>query len=371
MKQVNVIASVFLTWLAAFRLSAAPEQKLPPAPLEVSVDARVELICIIFRLAGNPEYGQGRVPSYLQDIDQHFAAVREHPAVVLARQLRSKRGVSYDAPMSLAAHLKDAESLAVRVPLDPWPAGLDQRWRPPELRDFLEKARQFARAANFGEFWRAHQELYEETAARARRLVETEGHLDWFNHFFGARPGARFRLALGLVNGGCCYGARVQLGQEEELYCILGVWNCDKDGQPQFGRDVLDTVAHEFCHSYVNPHVYARSAELSAAGTKLYRKAQARMQRMAYGNWQTMLHESVVRAAVVRYVNATQGREAAARQVGKEVARGFPWVEKLSELLAEYETKRGQYPAFAAFMPRIVEFFNRTAADQAAEGNSR
>lgn len=358
-------------WLLAFRLSAAPEQELPPAPLEVSVDARVELIGIVFRLAGNPEYTQGRVPSYLQDVDRHFAAVREHPVVVLARKLRSTRGVSYDAPMSLAVHLKDAESLAVRAPLDPWPAGIDRRWRPDELRDFLQKARQFAREANFGEFCRAHQKLYEETAARARRLAETEGHLDWFNQFFGARPGARFRLALGLVNGGCCYGARVQLGQEEELYCILGVWSCDADGQPQFGRNVLDTVAHEFCHSYVNPLVYARTAELEAAGTKLYKKAQARMQRMAYGNWQTMMHESVVRAAVVRYLNATQGREAAARQARMEVAQGFPWVEKLSELLVEYETKRERYPTFAAFMPRIVEFFNRAAAEQAAEGGSR
>jgi hypothetical protein len=366
MKQRNVITLAALAGLLALCLSAAPEPKLSAVPLEVGVDERVELMSIIFRLAGNPEYTQGRVPSYVQDIDRHFAAVREHPVVVLARELRSTRGVSFDAPMSLAAHLKDVESLAVRVPLDPWPAGLDQRWRPPELRDFLEKARQFAREANFGEFWRAHQKLYEETAARARRLVETQGHLDWFNQFFGARPGARFRLAPGLVNGGCCYGARVELGQGEELYCILGVWNCDTDGQPRFERDVLDTIAHEFCHAYVNPHIYARTAELKAAGTRLFAEAQARMRRMAYGNWETMLHESVVRAAVVRYLEATQGHEAAGRQVRQEIERGFPWMEELSQLLAEYETRREQYPTFAAFMPRIVELFNRTAAKMPA-----
>ncbi len=366
MRLWNAVGLGVLAGLVALSSSAAPEPKSSAIPLEVSVDPRVELISIIFRLAGNPEYTQGRVPAYLKDIDEHFAAAREHPVVVLARQLRSTRGVSYDAPMHLAAHLKDVDSLALRLPLEPWPAGLDRRWRADELQDFLAKARQFVREAKFDEFWRAHRKLYEETAARARRLVETEGRLEWFDRFFGARPGAQFRLVPGLVNGGACYGARIQLGQVEELYCILGVWRCDAGGQPVFERDALDTVAHEFCHSYVNQHIYARTAALEPAGTRLFSRVQGRMKRMAYGNWETMLHESVVRAAVVRYLEATQGHEAATRQVQQEIQRGFLWMKELSQLLADYESQREKYPRFEAFMPRIVEFFNRTAEQMPA-----
>jgi len=287
-------------------------------PLEVGVDQRVELISIIFRLAGNPEYRQGRLKGYLQDIEKHFEPARAHPVIALAKQLRAKRGVSFDAPMSLAVHLKDAESLAERVPFAPHPVGLDNRWQLAEVREFLVQARDFVQVAKFGEFCQAQQPLYEETAARARRLLITEGRLEWFNEFFGARPGARFRMAPALVNGGSCYGARVQLDKEEELYCILGVWRTDTGDKPVFDREVLDTVAHEFCHSYVNPHVYARAKELEAAGKKLFAQVQERMRRMAYGNWQTMMHESVVRAAVVRYLDATQGRLAATKQVWEE-----------------------------------------------------
>ena len=37
--------------------------------LQVTVDARVELLRLIFRLAGNPEYRKGRIESYNEDIE--------------------------------------------------------------------------------------------------------------------------------------------------------------------------------------------------------------------------------------------------------------------------------------------------------------
>jgi hypothetical protein len=367
-------------WLAVFAAlqllalpaAAAGASASNAVPLQVQVDPRVELISLIFRLAGNPEYTRGRVPAYLRDLDSHFGDARNHGVVALARRLRANRGVSYDAPMSLAVHLQDAERLELRAPLDPWPEGIDQRWRAADLREFLDQARAFIRETKYGEFRQAHQALYAQTAERARKRVLEEGHLEWFHQFFGERPGARFYLVPALVNGGNCYGPRVKLGAEEEFYCILGVWQCDADGQPVFPREILDTVAHEFCHSYVNPHIYARAAELRPAGQRLFAQVRERMQRMAYGNWETMLHESVVRAAVVRYLATTQGPAAAANQVNREVAQGFLWMKELAALLADYEAQRTQFPRFEAFMPRIVAFFQRLAENRAGpDGGSK
>jgi hypothetical protein len=337
----------------------------PAIPLAVAVDPRVELISIIYRFAGNPEYSRCKVPAYAKAVDAQFAEVREHPVVLLARKLRSTRGVSFDAPMSLAVHLKDAESLDLRVPLEPWPEGIDRRWRAEDVRELLKQAKDFAAQAKFKEFLAAHAEFYAETTSRAKKLVLEQGHLEWFGTFFGERPGAQFHLVPALVNGPNCYGPHCRAGTNEEFYCVLGVWETDWKGKPWFGKPVLDTVAHEFCHSYVNPHIYARSNEFRAAGEKLFAKVQDQMRRQAYGNWQTMLHESVVRAAVVRYVTATQSQAAGERQAQGEVQRGFAWTPQLAALLAEYEAKRGEFPNFGAIMPRIVEFFNQTAAAQA------
>ncbi len=66
----------------------------------------------------------------------------------------------------------------------------------------------------------------------------------------------------------------------------MGIWKTDWRGKPAFGPQVLETVAHEFCHSYVNPHIYARSAELRPAGEKLFDKVGDQMGNQAYGDWE-------------------------------------------------------------------------------------
>ena len=330
-------------------------------PIDVRIDPRVELISIIFRLAGNREYSMCRIPSYNQDIEEHFGPYKDHPAIKFASELRQRRGVSYDAPMSLAVHLTDATGLGEKVPFDSPDEEIDARWKLDELREFVEKARQFVKDADFNGFIDAHEELYDTTVARAKQMLRREAHFEWFDDFFGARPGANFNVIIGIVNGPSNYGARTKLGNDEELYCILGVWNCDLKGIPRFPSGMVSTVVHEFCHSYVNPLVYAHTSELEEAGTRMYETVKNTMKQMAYGNWTTMMHESVVRASGVRYTLSTRGKFAANMQIMGQVNRGFLWTRELSALLGEYEANRDQYPTLESFFPRIITFFNEYA----------
>ena len=94
--------------------ASAQERKL-----DVRVDPRVELMSTIFRLAGNSEYNQPSSKSpYADAVDAHFGAFRQHGAVAMARELRQTRGVSFDAVMSLAVHLTDADTLAELGPVN-------------------------------------------------------------------------------------------------------------------------------------------------------------------------------------------------------------------------------------------------------------
>jgi len=196
-------------------------------------------------------------------------------------------------------------------------------------------------------------------------VAHQHGHLDWFDRFFGAEPGARFNLVLSMLNGGNCYGVRIALdGEREDLYCILGVWSTDDQGQPTFNKNMLATVAHEFCHSYVNPLVYQHEAQLRQAGTQIYARVAARMREQAYGTWSTMMHESLVRASVVRYLRTYEGEQAARREIARQVdSRHFLWMPELVELLGQYEAQRQTYPDFASFFPRVIEFFDDYAPE--------
>lgn len=333
-------------------------------PLRVAVDPRVELFSLLFRLAGNSEYNQAKVEDYTVDVEKQFGAFRDHPVVRLARQLRSIRGVSYDACMSMAIHLNDACELQPIVPLQPWPEGLDRRWTVQTTSNFLAAARQFVKDSDFREFIEKHRQFYDATASRLKTFMDKEAHLEWFPEYFGERAQATFTVVPGLLNGGSCYGVHGRdAAGKEELYCILGVWRTDADGMPEFTRDMLGTVVHEFCHSYANAIVDRHEAELAAAGEKIFQHVEARMRSQAYGSAQTMLRESLVRACTVRYLRQYEGAEAARRAIGNETSRGFLWTGELSELLAEYEAQRDRYPTLESFAPRLVAFFN-TYADK-------
>lgn len=366
---VHAVLAALCVWLpaAASPSTARAAEPEPAKPsIRVVVDPRVELLSVIFRLAGNPEYGRGRVPSYVDDVEARFGPFRDHPAVKLARDLRRTRGVSYDAVMSMAVHVTDVDSLAENVPFEPHPPGLDGRWSIAEARRFLEAARQFVEETSFEEFVDEHRKLYEVTESRMREVLDEHGHVEWFDEFFGERPAASFTVALGLLNGGACYGPSCRTaGGKEELYCVLGVWLVDDEGKPTFTKGVLETVTHEFCHSYTNAIVDRHAAEFEPAGKKIFPHVEAAMRRQAYGQWKTMVYESMVRACVIRYTRKYEGSAAARLAVQQEKARSFPWVAGLSDLLGEYESSRDEHPTLDAFSPRIVALFNEYAKDYA------
>ncbi len=149
-----------------------------------------------------------RIPSYVDDVERQFGPFRGHPAVTLARKLRETHGITFDACMSMAVHLTDANTLEERISLDPRPPSLDSLWTPEDARAFLRELRKFAAESRFPEFLAAHRELYQMAEDRKNQLLDNEGHLEWFPEFFGDRTGSRFTLALGLLNGPCNYGPR-------------------------------------------------------------------------------------------------------------------------------------------------------------------
>jgi hypothetical protein len=372
MKTVALGGTMLALWCnSALGASATPPptaQEKAAAKINVAVDPRVELMSIIFRLAGNPEYGQGKVPSYTQDVEKHFGRFREHAVVNLATKLRQTRGVSYDAVMGMAVHIADAVRLQEKVPFSPQPETLDPRWTPETAREFLTLARQFVVDTRFQDFFDEHEPLYRVGVQRMQEVLDKYAHLDWFDRFFGPRKGADFHVVLGMLNGGGSYGARVTRPDgQEELYSVIGVWMVDSGGQPTFTPGIASTIVHEFTHSYTNPLVDQFAAQLQGPGEKIYPLVEREMRGQAYAGWKTLMYESLNRACGLRYALATGGPAAMNRAAAGESARGFYWVGALADVLGEYDTQPRKYKDLAEFFPRITAFFEEYAKDADAK----
>ncbi len=372
MKTIVLGKAILILWCSsALGASAAAPlagQEKAAARIRVSVDSRVELMSIIFRLAGNPEYSQGKVPSYTQDVESHFGPFRDHAVVKLATKLRQTRGVSYDAVMGMAVHVTGALTLQEKIPFSPQPKSLDPRWTPETAREFLALARQFVADTQFKDFFDKHEPLYRVAVQRMQEVLDQHAQLDWFDRFFGPRKGADFRVVLGLLNGGGSYGARVTRPDgQEELYSVIGVWMVDSGGQPTFTPGIASTIVHEFTHSYTNPLVDQFAAQLQGPGEKLYRLVEQEMKRQAYGNWKTLMYESLNRACGLRYALATDGPAAMNKARAYESSRSFYWVGELADVLGEYDTQPRKYKDLAEFFPRITAFFEEYAKNADAK----
>ena len=359
--------SLFLAAILA--LPTAGTAAAGEGKIDVRVDPRVELMSIIFRLAGHPEYNTAPNYPYLVDVEAHFRKFENHAVVQAARDLRRRHGVSYDAVPSMVLHLTDAYELKERIPLDRPPKMLDGRWNQGGARDFLKKARQFVKDSDFKQFVEEHQQLYDETADILRKRISERDYIAWFDEFFGARPTAKFFAVAGMLNGPGNYGPSVVFPDgSEEIYMVIGVGRVGRSGKPDFGRELVGLVVHEYCHSYVNHVVDKHMDQLMAAGEKLFPQVMQAMSRQAYGNWQTVMRESAVRACSVRYTLKADGKAAARQAIDYQHSRSFFWTGELVEVLAEYESNREEYPTFDSFFPRVVEFFNDYAARHADGG---
>jgi hypothetical protein len=358
----RIISVLFISCLMVSGLSTGEEsnQKKANRSISVNVDPRVELMSIIFRLAGNPEYNRSQFFSYIGDIETHFGQFKEHPVVKLAKQLRNSKGVGFDAVMSMAIYIKDINDFNLLVPFDSLSNTLDSRWDKQNIVDFLDKAEQFARESKFIEFFNAHKSMYDKATEQFSLMMDKESHLEWFDEFFGARPGAEFYIYLGMTNGPSNYGPKIKLAGKEKYYCVLGAWKISMlgFGEPRFDKSMLPTIIHEFCHSYTNPIVDVHESEIENAGKRIYALVENQMKRNAYGYWLIVMRESMVRACVVRYMAKNEGPDSAKAQIKSDISRGFLWMQELSDLLIEYDEHRDEYPTLDDFFPKVIEFFN-------------
>ena len=336
-----------------------PKNSPNVATIKIEVDPRVELVGIVFRLAGNYEFNQGRIRSYVKDIERQFGDFDDHPAVKLAARLRSTRRMSCDGPMSLAVYID--RDFRPRKTFEQWPWRLDGRWKKQETAEFIEKLRQFAAETKFNEFYEAHTELYE-TGIRSCRAVMAQHDLHtWLGEFFGVEEMEDLRLVLGFLNGSSNYGPRFTAGKTNEKYAIIGMSLPDADGNPVFRPRRLATTAHEFCHSFANPVVEKYMEQLQPAGEKLYAAKAPAMKRIGYQSWRSLMYESAVRASVACYIRNSFEPEYLQHYLDEDVGNGFVWTKELSDLLGTYEANRDKYPTFESFFPEFVDFFNKKA----------
>ncbi|MBB5635139.1 hypothetical protein HDE68_001024 [Pedobacter cryoconitis] len=359
----------------SFNQAAAPFTKTPvlfikppvfikKSQTESTVDQRVELVSIIFRLAGNPEYNMKFAKNYIKDIHDYFDKYKNEPVINFARELSQEKGMGFSRVMFLVVNLefKDNKFSLIKVSKN----SMDGKWAMDDAVKFVNLLNDFYKISAFDIFFKNHQENYKQATDQFNNITASFD-TEWYLNYYGEHS-VDYRTVLGLANGGANYGPDVfPADQKKIVYAIMGSWIFDEAGNPVFLKnDYLPTLVHEFNHSFVN-HILDEddNAKLLAASSEVLLDAQRNEMKLeAYEDWKSLINESLVRACVVRYlIDHKNNQQVIKDEILLQTNKGFIWTKELVSLLGEYESSRTQYPDFKSFYPRIITFFNETARD--------
>jgi len=325
--------------------------------ITVGYNENVELMSIMSRLAGLKEYCYEEAGNYDRDIDSVFASFKRHPAVVFLQEIHKKYHCSYDAIMSMALRLNRDNSAYHIVEEDS--DGLDSRWKEVDKSEFTRLVTKFYNDTRFEIFFSNHKAFYDKCIEDYKAIVMKDLNIGWYGQFYGLPPSRDFRVIIAFVNGKNNYGVKRKLrGHREEVFNVQGYF-VDKAGKLGYNKNHQALLIHEFNHSFINYLlVDMNKLKMQEAGQYLFKTVAWSMRGQNYGEWITMINESLVRAAVIRYLiyNGANKKEVE-DYLSYEISHGFRWMPELVGLLGMYEKKRAVYPTFESFYPKIIDFF--------------
>lgn len=331
--------------------------------IKATIDERVELMSIVFRLAGSSEYNFDHAKQYVQAINVHFAPYKNHPLITYATQLKEERKLGYDAVMAMAVHLHLHRGNVLQI--EESENTLDGRWGKEQQKKFTTLLADFYKESKFNRFFKSHRKEYSKVTEAFDKVMK-DFNQEWYTHFYGKAPEEQFHIVLGYGIGPCNYGVKaIPQTDKKQVYAIIGCNRFNENGDIYFtSAHHLPTLVHEFNHSFINYLLQTKPSNYQAmqeSGATIQKAVEKEMKKQGYNNWESIINESLVRSAVIRYLTHNSDTLSVENEIKEQVNRYFLWVPALAELLGTYEEQREKYSTFEEFYPEIIRFFGKTA----------
>lgn len=322
----------------------------------------VEMMCLIFRLAGANEYNQCRVSSIAESADQYFASMTEHQAVKLARSYR-QTGIAYDAVTGYGNQLIfDGDGHIIFDPdyLEGSNSNFD-RWSNQQKTDMLAAINDFYNESKFHDWFVSTKSMQE----KAILLFKGTCDLDyaWFDTFFGKNDKIASRIILSFLIGPNNNG--ISLKRADGTYLLTPTFGsfAESSGTLRFDGD-MGLVVHEFSHPHCNPLIDANWESISNMASKLFPVVHIPMMNQAYGNEKIMMYETFVRATSIRYLLDHYGDSQKESYIQEEESNAFLLVRSLVDALEQREIHQADYPTMDDFMPEFIKTVNTYPIDE-------
>lgn len=318
----------------------------------------VELMGLIWRMAGSKEYNQSNVATVMNSADRHFVSMKYHQAIKLAAQYQ-KQNICFDAVAGYANQLifnEEGDLIFDMDYLEGSNVSFDDRWNFKQKYDMLAAVNDFYRKSNFHEWFLSTRKEQQQAIAAFKSVCNMD--YTWIESFYGKNDKISSRIILSFMAGRNNYG--ISLKRQDGSLLLTPVYGA----LSQFGDAVqfngdINLIVHEFSHPYCNPLIEDNWSAISEKAEKVYRGVKSAMENQDYGNPITMMCETLVRASAVRYMISHNQKDLVDQRLSEEEGNGFMMVRSLVKTLEERELEADKYATLADFMPVIIDAINK------------
>ena len=316
----------------------------------------VELMGLLWRLAGSSEYSECHVGSVAKSADSFFASMMNHQAVSLARLYRQNH-IGYDAVTGYANQLifNDVGDLVFDPDYLEGSNSSFDRWNNQQKYDMLAAVNDFYRESNFYEWFVSTRVEQQQAISSFKSVCDLD--YTWFDSFYGKNDKLSSRIILSFMIGNNNNGISLQRQDGTLLLTpVLGGLGVNSEGVYFYGD--MNLIVHEFSHPYCNPLIEANWSAISKKSEEVYEGVASIMQSQAYSNARTMMCETLVRASAIRYMMSHGQMNYVASRIAQEESNGFVMIRCLISALEKRENESNKYASLAEFMPEIIDAIN-------------
>lgn len=328
-------------------------QTLRSQNVSVCVDERLELTCVLWRLAGIDGFVNECSPTYTREVDSYFDNYASHPLIdyVKCLDLVSSEIVASAFTFDIKdKHIIPNEEKFTAL----FHLGKSGYWSEDSYRKYISLLDDFYRISNFGLFFEILYETYEKSQLHASEILSNVD-LTWFSQHF-TNGCSDVKVYLGLCLGNHNYSVTRKELSMGDIPIVMGC-NGEYEGFPVFEYPDLaaDIFVHEINHFYVRPIIDGiyRSIELQIEFICNHMKNRGLL--LPYLNPKVLANEWMTELFTALYKCDNWGDYAANYYIDYCMDKGFVWMHRSFICLKNYRNDRKQYGTLNEFSRHIVD----------------
>ena len=330
--------------------------------LTVNVHPGVELFTIVQLLA--EKFPNPNPSTYSKEVMDYFGKYKEHPAVLKVKGFNKV----YTDLTELGWTMSDFPNIKIYEPEGE--INWYKHYGRENVLEYIKLCKDFFNDTKFWEFYQAHAKSYEKWGQAIKQQITESNVMKQLQNFYGFNTDVQWYVCIDPLNSWGSHAITTERINPQFSHIVVyntGYFNTKStvENEPFFeykGFDYL--VWHEGSHVFLAPFFEKYKKEIAELAY-LYNKMDDGMIRNGIGTWEYCLNENMVRAIVGYMYHQHRTDREFRRQVARETASDFIYVEDLVPFMLEKYGPNKKYKKFEHLFPALLQLLKAKHPEKA------